>query len=133
LLSTGSKIEKNNIIMSLCILSGAKLTTFAVSLFTLSWTHSVEKIEWQEDWKINNTQLEIIEARVQGSGAGMDPPDGSKYIDGWWTYKPNGLNIKELYLSTSNANLMNWKICFNGSCQVLDNNHENPIKVFPCD
>ncbi len=65
--------------MSLCILTGAKITTIAISFFTLSWTHSVEKTEWQEDWKINNTKLELIEARVQGSGAGMDPPDGSKY------------------------------------------------------
>ncbi len=39
--------------MSLCILAAAKTSIFAVSLFTLSWTHSVEKIEWQEDWKIN--------------------------------------------------------------------------------
>ena len=60
--------------MSLCILSGFKLSTFALSLFTLSWTHSVEKIEWQEDWIINDNQLEIVEARVQGSGAGMAVP-----------------------------------------------------------
>jgi len=47
--------------MSLCILSGLKLSTFALSFFTLSWTHSVEKIEWQEDWFIN-------------------PPGATKYI-----------------------------------------------------
>ena len=59
--------------MSLCILSGAKLTTIAISLFTLSWTHSVEKIEWQENWQINKSNLEIVEARIKGSGAGMPP------------------------------------------------------------
>ena len=43
--------------MILCILSGLKLSTFALSFFTLSWTHSVEKIEWQEYWIINHNQL----------------------------------------------------------------------------
>ena len=118
--------------MSLCILAAAKTSIVVASLFTLSWTHSVEKTEWQEDWKINNTKLELIEARVQGSGAGMDPPEGSKFKNGWWVYRPAKIDIKELYLSTSNTNLKNWKICFDGKCQVLNNNHENPIKIFPC-
>ena len=118
--------------MSLCILTGAKITTIAISFFTLSWTHSVEKTEWQEDWKINDTKLELIEARVQGSGAGMDPPDGSLFANGWWTYKPKKINIEELFLATSNTNLVNWKICYNGICQVLNNNNEDPIKIFPC-
>ena len=118
--------------MSLCILAAAKTSIFAVSLFTLSWTHSVEKIEWHEDWKITDSQLEIVVARVQGSGAGMDPPEGSKFEGGWWVYKPNKLSVKELLLSTSNTNLENWKICFNGNCQILKKNNERPIKIYPC-
>jgi len=118
--------------MSLCIIAAAKTSIFAVSLFTLSWTHSVEKIEWQEDWKITDSQLEIVAARVQGSGAGMDPPEGSKFEGGWWVYKPNKLSVKELLLSTSNTNLENWKICFNGNCQILKKNNERPIKIYPC-
>ena len=118
--------------MSLCILAAAKTSIVAASLFTLSWSHSVEKIEWQEDWKIENSYLEIIEARVQGSGAGMDPPEGSKLKQGWWTYKPNQIKVKELLLATSDTNLENWKICFNGNCQILKKNNENPIKLYPC-
>ncbi len=57
--------------MSLCVLAGAKVTTFAISFFTLVWTHSVEKVEWQEDWKIINSKLKIVESRVKGSGAGI--------------------------------------------------------------
>ena len=56
--------------MSLCVLTGTKVTTFAISFFTLVWTHSVEKVEWQEDWKIINSKLKIVESRVKGSGAG---------------------------------------------------------------
>ena len=48
--------------MSLCVLTGTKVTTFAISFFTLVWTHSVEKVEWQEDWRIINSKLKIVEA-----------------------------------------------------------------------
>ena len=34
--------------MSLCILAGGKVTALALSAFTLSWTHSVQKSEWRE-------------------------------------------------------------------------------------
>ena len=119
--------------MSLCILSGAKLTTIAISLFTLSWTHSVEKIEWQENWRINNSNLEIVEARIKGSGAGMDPPENAVLKNGWYVYKPQIGQIKELNLSTSNTDLVNWKICFNGNCTVLENNNQKPIKIYACE
>ena len=118
--------------MSLCILSGAKLTTVAASLFTLSWTHSVEKIEWHEKWGLMNSHLKMIEARMQGSGAGMDPPEGSIFSDGWWIYSPKEFKIKELLLSTSNTQIENWKICYNGTCKILKKNQEKPIKIFPC-
>ena len=93
----------------------------------------VEKIEWQEDWIINHNQLEIVEARVQGSGAGMEVPEGSKFVDGWWIYRPKDIKTNELLLATSNTNIQNWKICFNGSCSVLKNNEEQPIKIYPCE
>ena len=119
--------------MSICILSGLKLSTFAISFFTLSWTHSVEKIEWQEDWIINQNQLEIVEARVQGSGAGMEVPEGSNFVNGWWIYKPKNIKTNELLLATSNTNIQNWKICYDNSCSVLKNNEEQPIKIYPCE
>jgi len=119
--------------MSLCILSGAKLTTIAISLFTLSWTHSVEKIEWQENWRINKSNLEIVEARIKGSGAGMDPPENAVLKNGWYVYKPQIGQIKELNLSTSNTDLVNWKICFSGNCTDLENNNQIPIKIYACE
>ena len=59
--------------MSLCILAGGKVTVIAATAFSLSWIHSVEKIEWQEDWAIVDAEFVLTEARVKGSGAGMDP------------------------------------------------------------
>ena len=63
--------------------------TLAVAAFTLSWTHSVEKTRWEEDWAITPAGLQIVEARVKGSGAGMDPADGAVLRDGWWVYAPS--------------------------------------------
>ncbi|MCB1637494.1 MAG: DUF1850 domain-containing protein, partial [Thiothrix sp.] len=61
--------------MSLCVVTAGKTLTLAVSLFTLSWTHSVEKTGWQEDWQVSKAGLQLLQARVKGSGAGMEPGD----------------------------------------------------------
>ncbi|TIW17730.1 MAG: DUF1850 domain-containing protein, partial [Mesorhizobium sp.] len=73
--------------MSLCILTAGKTVTLAAAAFTLSWTHSVERTRWQEDWKVSPTGLHVVEARVKGSGAGMEPPEGSVLREGWWVYQ----------------------------------------------
>jgi len=119
--------------MSLCILTGSKVTVFAISFFTLSWSHSVEKVEWQEDWKINNSKLKIVEARIKGSGAGMEPPADARLIDGWYIYQPKLEEKSEIYLATSKANIKNWNICFNGKCHELEKNENKPLKLYPCD
>jgi hypothetical protein len=64
--------------MSLCRAAGSKITALAFSAFTLSWTHSVERIRWEEDWQLTSRGLELVEARVKGSGAGMEPPPEAK-------------------------------------------------------
>ena len=72
----------------LCLLSAGKTTVLAASAFTLSWTHSVEKTRWEEDWRVTPAGLEIVEARVKGSGAGMEPPAGAVLRDGVWVWHP---------------------------------------------
>ncbi len=58
--------------------------------FTLAWTHSIEKVRWEEDWRVLDAppRLEITAARVRGSAAGMEPPDDAQLKDGWYTYRP---------------------------------------------
>ncbi len=119
--------------MSLCILAGTKITTFAVSFFTLTWFHSVEKTEWQEDWKIINSKLKIVEARIKGSGAGMEPPENSKLVKGWYVYSPKVSTKDEILLATSETNIKNWSVCFNGKCQELPKNGNKPLKLYVCD
>ena len=87
--------------MSLCIIAGAKTTMLALTTFTLSWTHSVEKVQWQEVWRVRAGMLEIIEARVRGSGAGMEPLEGAVLDGGWWRYRPEVAAVPELVLARS--------------------------------
>lgn len=74
--------------MSLCLAAGAVAASLAIDSFTLSWIHSIEKIRWEEDWRIEGRALVITGARVRGSGAGMEPPAGSVLKDGVWHYRP---------------------------------------------
>lgn len=57
--------------------------TLAVQSFRLSWVHSVEKTEWRENWRVQAQGLVLVEARVRGSGAGMEPGDTARWRDGW--------------------------------------------------
>ena len=102
--------------MALCILAGGKVTMLAVAAFTLSWTHSVEKTRWEEDWKITPAGLEIVEARVKGSGAGMDPPEGAVLENGWWIYAPKLAPRPEVTLAASGATGAGWQLCAAQAC-----------------
>ena len=69
--------------MGSCLIAGAMTLALASPGFTLSWTHSVEKITWRESWAITGTGLRLTEAAVKGSGAGMEPGDGAVLRNGW--------------------------------------------------
>ena len=89
--------------MSLCILGGAKPLVLAISVFTLSWEHSVERTAWSETWQVGADALALTEARVKGSGAGMDPGPGARLADGWWTWMPSVRPVPRLTLAASGA------------------------------
>ena len=73
--------------MSLCVV-GAKTLVLAASAFTLSWTHSVQKTVWEEDWRVEQGGLRIVAARVEGSGAGMEAGEGATFDGRFWRWKP---------------------------------------------
>lgn len=74
--------------MSLCLAAGAVSAVLAIESFTLSWIHSIEKIRWEEDWRIAGSELVTTAARIRGTGAGMEPPAGAVLKDGVWHYRP---------------------------------------------
>lgn len=122
--------------MSACVVAGGIVKALQVASFTLAWTHSVQKTEWQEDWIATPRGLEIVEARIKGSGAGMDPPPEATRIDGWWQWKPERKLLPELTLANSSV-VAAWKICVNGRCRTFDeilgaSAGETPVTLKPC-
>jgi Uncharacterized conserved protein len=115
-----------------CLLVGGKALTLAAGLFTLSWTHSVEKIEWQETWRVLPAGLEIVEARIKGSGAGMDPPPDARLENGWWVYTPQLGIVPELRLAASGATVSAWRLCTGGKCRQLGAEASAPVMLKPC-
>lgn len=104
--------------MSLCLASAGVVKSLTIAAFTLSWTHSVEKTEWQEDWRVTPQGLEIVEARVKGSGAGMEPPPDARLIDGWFRWTPRLAKLPEVALGNSGV-AGEWRLCTDGRCQDL--------------
>lgn len=103
--------------MSLCLASGALLIKIASTAFTLSWMHSIEKIRWEEDWRIDKGALVLEEARIRGSGAGMEPPDGARLENGVWHYRADR-RLARLDLAHS-PYTTGYTLCANGRCRPL--------------
>jgi hypothetical protein len=119
--------------MSLCVLAAGKVTVLAVSAFTLSWTHSIEKTRWQEDWRVTPAGLEILEARVKGSGAGMEPPEGAVLRDEWWSYRPNVGPQPTVRLAASGATGTGWMLCADRACLELGAVSGESVELSACD
>lgn len=104
--------------MSLCLAAGALVISLGTRELTLSWRHSVEKSLWEELWREAPDGLVLAEARVQGSGAGMDPPDGARLVDGFWRWRPDLPALPEVVMRRSGATA-DWRICIEGRCRPL--------------
>lgn len=104
--------------MSLCLAAAGVVKTLAVASFTLAWTHSVEKVEWQEDWRVTPQGLELVAARVKGSGAGMEPSPDARLVDGWLQWTVQRAAQREVVLGNSGA-AGEWRLCVDGACRTL--------------
>ena len=104
--------------VSLCLISSGVVKALSLAAFTLAWTHSVEKVEWQEDWRVTPRVLELVQARVKGSGAGMEPPPEARLINGWFQWQPQRPPMPELVLGNSGA-AGEWRLCADGQCRTL--------------
>lgn len=112
--------------MALCLTAGAVSAVIAVQAFTLAWTHSIEKVRWEEDWqidwqidwKIKSAQLRLVAARIRGTGAGMEPPPDAVLRDGVWHYRPTLPPIPRLILPDSTYSAA-YELCVDGECRAL--------------
>ncbi|MCR8725704.1 DUF1850 domain-containing protein [Frigidibacter sp. ROC022] len=118
--------------MSSCLLIGATALALAQGSFSLSWEHSVEKIEWRETWEVLPEGLHLTQAAVKGSGAGMDPGEGAVLRDGWWVWTPDLAPVPQLVLAASGATRGGWTLCADGACRVIGAEAGAPLVLAPC-
>jgi hypothetical protein len=104
--------------MPLCLAAGALAATLAAESFTLAWTHSIEKIRWEEDWRIEARGLQPVEARIRGAGAGMEPPAGSVFEHGVWRYRPQVPPLPRVLLAHS-PHAAPYELCTGGRCASI--------------
>jgi hypothetical protein len=112
--------------LSLCLASAGVVKALSIAAFTLVWTHSVEKIDWQEDWRLTPLGLELVQARVKGSGAGMEPAPEARLVDGWFQWAPKRAPLPELVLGNSGA-AGEWRLCSGGNCRTLSEIFGHPL------
>lgn len=74
---------------ALCLANTLGNARIDVPRFTLAWTHSIEKIRWEEDWRVDGDRLVLDAARIRGTGAGMEPPPEAVLKNGVWEWHPH--------------------------------------------
>lgn len=118
---------------ALCLTAGALAVRLLWPDFTLAWTHSVQKTEWQEDYAVAPDALKLKRARVRGSGAGMEPGPDAKLVDGWYVWTP-GRDVADLILARSGA-VEEYRLCHDGQCRSLNaliGGAPDAVKMAPC-
>jgi hypothetical protein len=102
----------------LCLASATTVVSLAAPAFTIAWNHSIEHVRWEEDYRIVGHRIELVEARIQGSAAGMDPPPGARFDGVWWHYAPADRWHDELRLTRSPFTA-DYELCIEGRCRSL--------------
>jgi hypothetical protein len=103
---------------AICLLvAGALRATLPGAEFTLTWEHSVEKTRWEERYRVDAGALVLEEAKVAGTGAGMEPPQTATLRDGVWTWQPRR-RLPELRLTYSGY-ARDYTLCWSGGCRAL--------------
>lgn len=115
----------------LCIAAAGVVTALAASSFTLSWTHSVEHTEWRESWLVQDNRLHLVEASVEGAGAGIAVPPDAIWADGRWTYTPDLPPLPSLNLAASGMTPSPWTLCTSDSpCLTLGAEPDATIRLW---
>ncbi|MBF0676955.1 DUF1850 domain-containing protein [Pseudomonas sp.] len=105
--------------MSLCLgLAGVVWAHLPTPAFTLAWDHTIEKIRWEEDYRVTPDGLVLGEARVKGSGAGMEIPDGATLRDGSWHYRTTLPPLPLLRLGRT-PEAGDYQLCIDRQCRPM--------------
>lgn len=117
-----------SVLAALCLVAGGLHAEIPVRQFTLRWQHSIEKVDWEEDYTIAGDWLFLDSARIRGSGAGMEPPPDSVYSKGVWHYRPApDMRWTQSLQLTRSEFTRDYDICTAGSCRPLS--HWIPVSA----
>jgi hypothetical protein len=125
--------------IGLCLSVLGTTVLLPVSVFTLSWQHSIEKTQWEERWRIEEGEsagLVFVEGRIHGSGAGMEPPPRVRLKNGVWVYE-EALRLPALRLAHSPF-APQYRLCpGDEACHTLDTwlpglPEIGEVELFPC-
>lgn len=107
------------LVAALCLSAGsAPPVVLATPHFTLRWQHSIEKTAWEEDYTVAGDWLLLSGARIQGSGAGMEPPPDALLQGGVWHYRLADPWRRALVLARSEF-VRDYELCLDGRCRPL--------------
>ncbi len=105
--------------IGLCLgLAGTVWAALPVPAFTLAWDHSIEKIRWEEDYRVAAEGLILGEARIKGSGAGMEVPDGAELRDGSWHYQSQLPPLQPLRVGRT-PEAGDYQLCIDQRCRPM--------------
>lgn len=98
---------------------------------TLAWTHSIERVRWEERYTVlapgdsgarcaplPNGALCPLQARVVGSGAGMEPAPHARWRAGGYEWAPAPTPLPALRLMHS-AHAADYRLCVDATCRPL--------------
>jgi hypothetical protein len=115
----------------LCIASAGTIAALAASSFTLSWTHSVEHTQWRESWVVQGDRMQLVEASVEGAGAGIAVPADAIWADGRWSYTPTLPPVPDLNLAASGMTPSPWTLCTpGGQCMALGAEAGDAVRIW---
>ena len=105
--------------IGLCLgLAGVVWAQVPTPEFTLAWNHTIEKIRWEEDYRVTPQGLVLGEARVKGSGAGMEIPDDAELRDGTWHYQRQVPPLQPLLVGRT-PEAGDYQLCFDQRCHAM--------------
>lgn len=106
------------VIAALCLAAAGYSAHVPAHHFTLVWRHSIEKIDWEEDYVVAGDWLYLSGARIRGSGAGMEPSDEALLVDGVWHYRPAQRWSRTLTVARSEF-VQDYRLCIDGRCTPM--------------
>ena len=122
--------------MEICLLAAGATIRLGTVALTLAWTHSIEKIRWEEDYRATPSGIVVTQDRIQGTGAGMEPPPDAKFDGTWWRYDPHMKPLPEVVLRRSGTTVSDWQVCIASGCKpmadYLPDKKADPVTMALC-